>query len=108
MAQMRKKAPSRSICPIFCRVVSRLCLRSGFLKKKKTVAIAQPPRGRLILNGFVSDQPQYDLALAFLPEAPTPCQAVGKGSSQDWTNHRRNAKHARQKADVDRSSAKRY
>jgi hypothetical protein len=34
MAQMRKKAPSRSICPIFWRVVSWLCLRSGFWKKK--------------------------------------------------------------------------
>ena len=50
MAQIRKKAPRRSICAIFWRVVSLLCLRSGFLKKKKTVAMAQPPRGRLILG----------------------------------------------------------
>lgn len=48
MAQMRKKAPIRSIWPIFSLSVSLLSLRSGFLKKKKTAAMAMAPMGRLM------------------------------------------------------------
>jgi hypothetical protein len=48
MAQIKKKAPRRSICAIFSLSVRLLCLRSGFLKKQKTAAMATAPMGRLI------------------------------------------------------------
>ena len=52
MPQIRKNAPNKSIWSIFCLRVRLLCLRSGFLKKKKTVAIAMPPMGRLIQKHY--------------------------------------------------------
>lgn len=48
MEQIRKKAPSRSICRIFSLVVILECFLSGFLKKKNTTAMAHPPTGKLI------------------------------------------------------------
>lgn len=48
MAQMRKKAPKRSTCWIFSLNVILPCLRSGFLKKKKTVSMAIPPNGKFL------------------------------------------------------------
>ena len=41
--QIKKKAPNRSISPIFWDRVRLLSLRLGFLKKKKMVASATPP-----------------------------------------------------------------
>ena len=48
MAQIKKKAPSRSISLIFWNKVKLFTLRLGFLKKKPTVSKAMPPNGRLI------------------------------------------------------------
>ena len=48
MPQIKKKAPTRSISPSFCFVVKPVSFRSGFLKKKKTVARVIPPKGRFL------------------------------------------------------------
>lgn len=48
MPQIKKKAPTRSISPSFCLVVKPVSFRSGFLKKKKTVASVIPPKGRFL------------------------------------------------------------
>ena len=48
MPHIKRKAPPRSICLIFSLNVILVCSLSGFLKKKKTVKRATPPKGRLI------------------------------------------------------------
>jgi hypothetical protein len=53
MAQMRKKAPRRSISSIFPFSVSLLSSRLGDSKKNQTAAIAIPPNGKLIYSTSV-------------------------------------------------------
>jgi len=48
IAQIRNTAPTRSISRIFSLVVKPLDFRSGGLKKRKTVASAIAPKGKLI------------------------------------------------------------
>lgn len=48
IAQIRRKAPPRSMCLSFSLNVIPVCALSGFLKKKKTVKRATPPNGRFI------------------------------------------------------------
>lgn len=100
MAQIKKKAPNKSISPIFSLVVSLLCFRSGFLKKKKTVAIAMPPRGRLIQNCSAVRTHCQGVEFSCCTYTPPPGQAIRKRPAQDWSYYRRYAKHAGQQGNV--------
>jgi hypothetical protein len=90
---MRKNAPNRSISKIFCFQFSPVDFRGGGLKKNQTTAIATPPNGRFIYS-IVRKKLIIIKDINSYPKAPSPGELVGKCSTEERSDDRRDTEHA--------------